>query len=734
MHPALLPVDMLQGRAFDMIRVTKTYDGATLAGDHMICVEDLPAFLLLVCGFHVFLVVFPILALETPEKEVSVNNFYKICDCMLFESGLDLLAEYESLKIQGVGPSFDAVVAWYTGLVRPDLKSRIKLGDNKEPVEEEVIVPVFLEQVPHVDKKTQKRLLKHFSTIQKEILNVVSNTTSLEHEFQKADSNGNSILSLEEFMKYLNVHISPTLCNLAAAGRAIYTCTGRNPIVTTSNDDTNDNTEYSLISDEDWFAQREFGNILILTFIYHKVFAALQMPQHAQIGNPVNIFDHHFHDILRLIGVKISTGESQALYNQLKQKRLRLAPELHKGCHPDSVTIDELCIWFAFQIWPSLFEGNKQSKKKAKKQNSRKGKSSTPTEVLEEFLVLEGAILDMAKQRPDDVHHLWLQLAGNEDSENASIFAFLEFLPKMFPLLSNEGTILHTYANTTGRESGENSFILRKEFVPLIVNCFYFHRIDFEFTRGNGSMFSGNAPDVTISEARNCLLRMGNPYSEEELMDIFNAVKVTDSFALPDLALWYAELKCPQGGAVFSESSALNDEQVAFVNLIDKPDRFKARMINFCGGHYEDGWEIVQLDSFLRSQFPNLLWSPEVITEAFTRSTGKTCAMLTGTTGNLKGVDGDSMIPSKDVRTYLTYLLYFEFLKQQLPEAALYGFANFVEFRLLAQAANIEIEDDKLAKVFRNLCQEGKQSHEEAKKEVVAFYSCCQFICNNMLH
>jgi hypothetical protein len=673
----------LAGRAFARLKSSPKPGagpraGANSQGDLMF--DDLEAFVALVAYLHLLTMAFP--KIGSTAAAIDYEQFVHLVGCLsLSRPSSELTAVFDGMLSKSkVGATskvaFDEMVAWYASVRLPTLAAKFwgASADARHIAEMAQALPEFLSEMPNLDKVVRKILLKRFDVAEKMLYETINTTDGASRVFDSIDENGNRILSLDEFHTFLSGK-PYSIENDAALVRALKIGTGKEATIA---DITNADAG-STFSGNAWASRREFAQVLTLAVYFAKIYEMLQLTQAEVSVVQLNISFPTFQKLGKLLGIKVleKKPKAQAYFDALREDRGSGAEKGKWGWDPASITIEDVVVWHAKETCPNAFSSlqrslqtQRKASMKPQRKMSKKQKIADAEGKLSNFkqlVSMETRILALAEGSAE-LDALWKMLDVQPDG-TVMLGDFDEVtLQQKFPVLNDPAILQLAFTKTTGREFEIANWFEECEFLPLLINTYYFHRLDHElahhctipgFTE-EGTQFNVGRPLLSIGEAKTCLDELGLILSEAALKE---ELVVADTVQVADFCMWYAGRKCPETSIVNPTASPFTAEELQFEAMLLDPGKVHLFFQSGLAAHYSnddhaDTNTVGGISDDLKKKYPGIHFSADAVQKALTRGALKKGKVIDDGSGNLKTI-GDAQLVEADVLMYLLMLLYF---------------------------------------------------------------------------
>eukprot|EP00056_Hartaetosiga_gracilis_P021672 m.25743 g.25743 ORF g.25743 m.25743 type:complete len:559 (-) comp9203_c0_seq1:809-2485(-) len=277
----------------------------------------------------------------------------------------------------------------------------------------------------------------------------------------------------------------------------------------------------------------------------------------------------------------------------------------------------------------------------------------------------EATITD-ALQDAGKIKKLWAQLDYNGNGI-VSVAELDKFLGESFPVLKNQRTIIRAFKYTTLIEGDKDSWIEKYEFVNLLKNILYFHKVYTIFNR----LDSDGDHRVSFDEFKSeCLPALGLDLSEEDAQNEFDSMDADGHgmVLFAELCRWFAVKKISVDGVVLDKFTTyesgektkakkirtdrdpnITTKKFAKVEnkiqkLLKNKKQLRAmwRLLDINGNGIVS---LAEVDKFLLNQFATLR-TPRAVIRAFKYTT-----LIDG--------DGDEWIEADEFPALLRNIIYF---------------------------------------------------------------------------
>jgi hypothetical protein len=305
-------------------------------------------------------------------------------------------------------------------------------------------------------------------------------------------------------------------------------------------------------------------------------------------------------------------------------------------------------------------------------------------------------------------------------------------IKERFPALSQPDTIRQCYVSTTGREYEPSSWFEQCEFLPLLVNCYYFHKLNHEMpSEGDTaagieatSRFEPGQPKVTLQEIQKCLQSLGLIMPPMELeQELAIPAHGSKSITMADFCLWYAKRKCPEAVVIKPLASPLDADELMIEQLALDPTKNRQFYLAAQAARpASPDVTVNDLDEELRKKCPTLHWPPSAIQQALARGAQKGGKVFDNGSGGIR-IIGDANVEQESFGLYLIFLLYFKKMYQiygLTGQEAEHKRLTFVDFKATVRKAGMRISEDAAAKEFTAL---SKKAQDETKSAGLARFN-----------
>jgi len=744
---------LLAGRAYARLKNCAPDPATGRAGDNYngkLGFEDLEPFVAVVCYLHTLTMVFPVVGANA--AQIDYTQFLHIVGCLsLSRPSAELLSVFDSMTSNTRMAStsrvaFDEVCSWYTSMRLPRYASQIWGAANDALAAEteaaSKVQVVYLEGIGEkLAKKERKERLKRYDAAEKVLYETVNTDDGAHRVFDAIDDNGNSILSMEELHTFFTGK-PYEIDDGHALIRALKVGTGK---ISTMSDITSAQASSSFTGNA-WASRREFPQVLCLSLYFAKVHEMLGLrvdPTKESLLDAVqlNMTFPSFQKFGKLLGLTVlgKKVKAQEIFDELRVQRGNGSIKAKAGWDPEAVTLEDVVLWHAKIQCPDAFKsmlgmsggsggggGGGNGSKGLKKKQSKKVRAKMVGQVAEaklarfkDLIAMEGKITALAANSPD-VDSLWQML----DVHSNGTVALADFqsivLKERFAALDQPDVLRQCFVSTTGREYAATAWFEQCEFLPLLVNCYYFHKLDHEMAEDGApgvnptSRFAPGQPMVTLTEIQQCLTSLGLMIAPMELEHEL-AMLDTKKMAMGDFCLWYAKRKCPDAVAIKPLASPFDTEELALETMA--LDSSKVRQFFLAAQQARAGSAVLNatdLSEDLKKKYPGIHWPAGCMQQALARGAGKGGKLLDDGNGGVRSI-GDVNVELESCAMYLIFLLYFKKLYQ------VYGLTGqeaesrrltFVDFKATVRKAGMRISEEAAAKEFTAL---SKKAQTETK-------------------
>lgn len=430
-------------------------------------------------------------------------------------------------------------------------------------------------------------------------------------------------------------------------------------------------------------------------------------------------------------------ANAQEIFDALRVHRGRGSIKNKAGWDPEAVTLEDVVMWHAKNQCPDAFKGmldldnvsglsksksTKRSRKPSKRMKSKMVGEAAETKLarFKDLIAMEGQITALAANSPE-VDSLWQML----DVHSNGTVALADFqsivLNERFAVLDHPDALRQCFVSTTGREYATSAWFEQCEFLPLLVNCYYFHKLDHELAapgvagEESVSRFAHGQPQVEFHEIERALASVGLIIAPMELEQELAMRPEHKLINMSDLCLWYAKRKCPDAVTIRPLASPFDADELKLEAIALDP--VKVRQFFQAAQQARAGSASVtamDLDEDLKKKYPDIHWPPSAMQQALTRGARKGGKLLDDGRDGVRAV-GDTSIELETCAVYLIFLLYFKKLYQ------VYGLTGqeaqsrrltFVDFKATVRKAGMRISEEAAAKEFTAL---SKKAQEETK-------------------
>jgi len=793
----------LAGRAY--ARISCAPDPArgaaagSLEGGELLAAH-LESFVAVICYMHTMIVAFPVLG-SLAAMMVTYDQFIHMVGCLsLSRPSSELSAVFDAMVSntnQGQKASrvaFDEVVAWYASVRCPELAGTIH-GSQIETVElEDDAEPIFWDEVtgPVLDKKLRKEMLAKYAIVEKHVFTTLNTDGGVARVFSAIDTNANSIVSLEELGTYLRAKPCE-IDSPVAIVRALLVATGKTATV----DDVagGNAASESAFTGNAWMARREFGIVFSMAVYFTKIIDLFSLSD-APITSPhLNLTFPTFQKVTKLIGIATLSkkAKAQEVFDRLRTSRGSKGSKDRRGWAPDAVTLDDFVLWYAqeqcgaalmgsgtagandggrrLSTMNALFAGasagigfsgagiqpsgkaRKPSKKMSKKQKrmSMAAAAEGKHVRLKQLIALEGKVAALALPENHEADGYWKELDVHSDGTISLVDFSTKILGTKFAVLDRPVVLRQVFASTTRRECNADCWVEHVEFLPLLVNAYYFNKLDHELVPDGElegvSIFDAGNPTLEIERVSECLKSLGMIMTMLELTQELGLAGDATAVAADVFCMWYAKRKCPKGTEVKPQASPLTDEEQKLEALVGEPIRLQQFLRTAAGsgggggggggdegGAAQDSVDVLRIRELLNKEYPTIQWSAGAMQTALTRGAGKPGKVIDSSSGEIK-IFGDCEVDSSGFQKYLFFLLYYNKLYSIFGvtgEVAAARGLTFVDFKSMVRKGGVRIADDTAAKEFTTLSEKAS-AEGTASKGLAIFDNVVEYIAQTKL-
>merc|ERR1712166_18966 len=623
--------------------------------------------------------------------------------------------------------SFDEICSWYASMRLPQYAAQI-WGSAKEMDSEAAakVEVVYLEGIgDDLAKKARKEKLKRYDAAEKVLYETVNTDDGAHRVFDSIDDNGNSILSMEELHTFFNGK-PYEIDDGHALIRALKVGTGKEATMA----DITSVQASSAFTGNAWASRREFPQVLCLSLYFAKVHEMLDLKAVQLDAVQLNLTFASFQKFGKLLGLTElgKKAKAQDIFDDLRVQRGSGTFKSKAGWDPEAVTLEDVVMWHAKNQCPDAFKGMLNTAKSTKKRKpSKRMKSKMVGQVAEaklarfkDLVAMEGKITALAANSPE-VDSLW-QMCDVHSNGTVALADFQTIvLKERFAALDQIDVLRQCFISTTGRDYAATAWFEQCEFLPLLVNCYYFHKLDYEMAVDGQpgeepiSRFAPGQPMVELNEIQKGLTSLGLIIAPMELEQELAISSANKKMAMADFCLWYAKRKCPEAVAIKPLASPFDAEELELEAMALDP--VKVRQFFQAAQQARAGsasLNATDLDEDLKKKYRGIHWPPGAIQQALARGAGKGGKLLDNGSNGVRAI-GDTTIELETCAVYLVLLLYFKKLYQ------VYGLTGqeaesrrltFVDFKATVRKAGMRISEEAAAKEFTAL---SKKAHDETK-------------------